>query len=126
MTNSPDPLSRREREVMDILYRLGEAGVAQVRDEMASPPSYSAVRALFSVMEQKGHLTHRRDGVRYIYRPTVPAERAGRSALDRVVHAFFRGSSTQAAVALLEDERLDDDALAALEALVAKAREEGR
>lgn len=126
MTDQPDPMSRREREVMDILYRLGEATVADVRAEMADPPSYSAVRALFATMEGKGHLHHRVDGVRFVYKPVVPGARAARSALQRVVQSFFAGSSAKAAVALLEDTPLDDDALAALEALIAAAREQGR
>jgi predicted transcriptional regulator len=126
MPDAPDPLSRREREIMDVLYRLGEAAVADVRAQMVDPPSYSAVRALFATLEAKGHLTHRADGLRYVYAPTVPPERAARSALDRVVNAFFAGSATHAAVALLAETKLDDDAVAALEALIQQARERGR
>lgn len=126
MPDAPDPLSRREREVMDLLYRLGEGTVADVRTAMADPPSYSAVRALFATLEAKGHLQHRVDGVRFIYRPVVPAETAARSALERVVQSFFAGSSPRAAVALLEDAPLDEDTVAALEALIGQAREQGR
>ena len=126
MTDQPDPLSRREREIMDLLYRLGEGAVADVRDEMLDPPSYSAVRALFATLEAKGHLTHRVDGVRYVYWPVVPPERAARSALDRVVNSFFAGSAAQAAVALLGEAPLDSATVSALEAMIAQARTEGR
>lgn len=111
---------------MDLLYRLGEGTVADVRAAMSEPPTYSAVRALFGTLEAKGHLVHRVDGVRFVYRPVVPPENAGRSALDRVVQSFFAGSSPRAAVALLEDAPLDDATVAALEALIAQAREQGR
>lgn len=111
---------------MDILYRLGSGTVADVRAEMADPPSYSAVRALFGTMEGKGHLRHDVDGVRFVYQPVVPADSAGRSALERVVQAFFSGSSPKAAVALLADKPLDAETVEALEALIAQAREQGR
>ena len=111
---------------MDLLYRLGEGTVADVRAAMAEPPSYSAVRALFATLETKGHLHHHVDGVRFVYRPVVPTEHAGRSALERVVQSFFAGSSPRAAVALLEDAPLDAETVAALEALIAQAREQGR
>jgi len=118
--------SKRERQIMDIVYRLSEASVAQIRDEMADPPSYSAVRGLVSTLERKGHLTHDAEGPRYIYRPTVPRTQASRSALKRVVSAFFQGSPGQAAVALLDMEALDEHELAELEAAIERAREAGR
>ncbi len=126
MSDSPDPLSRREREVMDLLYRESEGTVAEIRALMADPPSYSAVRALFATLEAKGHIQHRVAGVRYVYAPVVPGDAAARSALHRVVASFFAGSSAKAAVALLQDAPLDDAALSALEALISQAREEGR
>ncbi len=116
-----DPLSRREREIMDIVYRLGEAPVAEVRAAMATPPSYSTVRALIGTLTKKGHLEHRQDGTRYLYRPTVPREVASRSALGRIVDAFFGGSAVEAATALLADTDLDEAELTRLRALIAQA-----
>jgi len=125
---TPDPLSRRERQAMDILYRLGEAGVGRVREEMADPPSYSAVRALMSTLLDKGHVLHRREGTRYLYRPAQPRSQARRSALSRVVDAFFDGAPASAAGALLEmsEGALPPGELDRLRALVAQAEAEGR
>jgi len=122
----PDPLSRREREIMDIIYRLGEASVGDVRDAMSGGPSYSTVRTLVGRLDGKGHLAHRRDGNRYLYRPVVERSVARRSALARVVRNFFGGAPEQAAVALLEMADLDEDKLAELKGLVQAAKEEGR
>lgn len=125
--SNPSSLSRREREVMDLLYRLGEATASQLREAMDSPPSNSAVRALLATMTTKGHITHRRDGLRYVYRPIVPADQASASALQRIVDAFFGGSRTAAAVALLGDsEDLEAGELEELEALIRQAKEAGR
>ena len=101
-------LSRREREMMDVVYRLGEASGTEIRGQMADPPSYSAVRATLRILMEKGHLEHRQDGARYLYRPTVPAGEASRSALRHLVQTFFAGSSTRAAAALLD---LDDESM---------------
>lgn len=111
---------------MDIVYRLSEATVAQVREQMSDPPSYSTVRALIGTLERKGHLTHRSAGARYVYRPTVSRSKASQSALKRVVGAFFQGSPAQAAVALVDSGGLGEDELAELEAAIQRAREEGR
>jgi predicted transcriptional regulator len=111
MSPSPEPaLSRRERQLLDILYRKGEAGAKDVRAAMDDAPSYSAVRATLRILEQKGHVEHRRDGARYVYRPRRPQRRARRSALQRVVDTFFGGSAEEAFVALLDIDggRLDD------------------
>lgn len=121
-----DPLSRRERQIMDLVYRLEPVAVGEVRDAMADAPSYSGVRALMNVLVEKGHLQTERDGRRYLYRPTVPAEAASTSALQRVVRNFFGGSAAEAAVALVADGALGADELEVLEAAIAKAREEGR
>lgn len=121
-----DPLSRRERQVMDLVYRLGQVAVAEVRAEMSDPPSYSAVRALMGTLVDKGHLQIERDGRRYLYSPTVPVDRASESALRRVVTNFFGGSPVQAALALVEGASLDPDDLEALERAIARSREEGR
>ena len=120
-------LSRRERQIMEIVYRKGSATGTEVLAEMSDPPSYSAVRALLRVLEGKGHLRHRQDGPRYVYTATVPRERARRSALHRVVGTFFGGSVTDAVAALLELEpdRLDEAELERLSALVAEAQRKG-
>jgi predicted transcriptional regulator len=120
-------LSRRERQIMEIVYRKGSATAGEVMEGMPDPPSYSAVRALLRVLEGKGHLRHRQDGPRYVYSATVPRERARRSALHRVVGTFFGGSVTDAVAALLELEpdRLDESELARLSALVDEAKRKG-
>ena len=124
---SPD-LSRRERQIMDVVYRLGKASVNDVLGRIPEPPSYSAVRALMRILEEKGHLAHEQDGPRYLYLPTVPRESARRSALSHMVRTFF-GGSTEAAVAALLDEsgnRLSDGELERISALIEQAREQGR
>jgi BlaI family penicillinase repressor len=121
-------LSRREREIMDVIYRSGRASAAEVLDQLADPPSYSAVRALLRVLEDKGHLRHEEDGPRYVFLPTVPRERARASALRQLLHTFFDGSTEQAVAALLDlsSTRLSDAELARLSQLIADARKEGR
>jgi predicted transcriptional regulator len=121
-------LSRREREIMDVIYRAGRATAAEVLDQLADPPSYSTVRALLRVLEDKGHLHHEEDGPRYVFLPTVPRERARQSALRRLVHTFFDGSTEQAVAALLDlsSTRLSDEELGRLSRLIADARKEGR
>src|SRR5262245_25352437 len=88
-------LSRRERQIMEVIYRLGEATAAEVLRGLTDPPGYSAVRALLRILEEKGHLTHVARGPRYVYRPTVARDKARRSALQRVVDTFFEGSTEQ-------------------------------
>ena len=121
-------LSRREREIMDVVYRSGRATAADVLDQLAEPPSYSAVRALLRVLEDKGHLRHEEDGPRYVFLPTVPRERALQSALRQLLHTFFDGSTEQAVAALLDlsSARLSDAELQRLSQLIADARKEGR
>ena len=124
---TPDPLSRREREVMDLLYRHGEATASQLREAMLKPPSNSAVRALLATLLSKGHVAHRRDGVRYVYLPARPAQEASASALQRIVDAFFGGSKAAAAVALLDmSDKLRAEELEELETLIRTAKEAGR
>jgi predicted transcriptional regulator len=121
-------LSRRERQIMDVVYRLDRATAADVHDALPDRPSYSTVRALLRVLESKGHLRHVQDGPRYVYFPTVPRERARESALRQVVATFF-GGSTEAAVATLLDlsaARLSDSELNRLAGLIAQAKKEGR
>jgi predicted transcriptional regulator len=113
---------------MDIVYRLGRATAADVREAMTDPPSYSAVRALLRILETKGHLKHEQDGARYIFLPTVPAEDARLGALDQVIDTFFRGSASEAMAALLDsaDRRLNRTELNQIARLIADARKEGR
>lgn len=121
------PLSRREREIMDVIYRAGRATAAEVLDQLSDPPSYSAVRALLRVLEDKGHLRHEEDGPRYVFMPTVPRERARQSALRQVLNTFFEGSTEQAVAALLDmRSKLSDAELDRLSQMIADARKEGR
>lgn len=103
----PDDLSRRERQIMDIIYTMGRATASEVLERIPDPPSYSAVRAMLRILEEKGHLTHAQDGPRYVYSPTVPREEAKESALKHLLRTFFGGSTT-AAVAALLDLKADD------------------
>jgi BlaI family transcriptional regulator, penicillinase repressor len=121
-------LSRREREIMDVVYRLGAATASDVLENLADPPSYSAVRALLRILEEKGHLMHSQDGPRYIYAPVVPRTAARRSALKQVVRTFFDGSAAQAAAALLDmsESALSDDEARQLAVLIEKAKREGK
>ena len=121
-------LSRRERQIMDAIYRRGQATVAEVLEDMPDPPSYSAVRAMLRVLDEKGHLRHEQQGPRYVFLPTVPRDQARRSALKQLVHTFFDGSTEQAMAALLDqsDRSLSDAELARLARLIAQARKEGR
>jgi predicted transcriptional regulator len=121
-------LSRRERQIMDVLHQHGRATVAEVQAVLPHPPGYSAVRALLRILESKGHVKHLKDGARYVYQPRVSRETARRSALKRLVSTFFAGSVTQTVAALLEnaDTRLSDSELQELEQMIEQARKEGR
>jgi len=121
-------LSRRERQIMDIIYGMKEATVFQVLERLPSPPSYSAVRALLRVLEQKGHLAHRQDGPRYVFSPVLPRERARRSALQDLLKTFFDNSTEDVVAALLDisEDSLSESDYARLLELVEKARKEGR
>jgi len=121
-------LSRRERQIMDIIYALQKATVNQVLERLPSPPSYSAVRALLRVLEQKGHLVHRQDGPRYIYAPTWPREQARRSALKHLLQTFFDDSTEDAVAALLDisEDNLSAEDYGRLLERIEKARKEGR
>jgi predicted transcriptional regulator len=126
MSQPPDQLSRRERQIMDIVYARGQATAAEVTASLADPPSYSAVRALLRILEEKGHLRHQQDGPRYVFLPTVSRDRARRSALRNLVRTFFDGSAAQAAAALIDQGELSDDEVARLSAAIDKAKREGR
>ena len=121
-------LSRRERQIMEIVYRLGSATAAEVLESIPDPPSYSAVRAMMRILEEKGHLTHRHDGPRYVYSPVVPRAAARQSALRSLVKTFFDGSATQAVAALLDmsESRLSGDEAEQLGRLIEKAKREGK
>jgi BlaI family transcriptional regulator, penicillinase repressor len=121
-------LSRRERQIMDVIYREGQATATEVLAAMPDPPSYSAVRAMLRVLENKGHLRHVPDGTRYVYRPTLARDRAGKPALENVLQTFFDGSTEKAVAALLDLSRseLSADELDRLSDLIEQARTEGR
>jgi predicted transcriptional regulator len=121
-------LSRRERQIMDVIYRLGRATATDVLAQISDPPSYSAVRAMLRVLENKGHLRHALDGKSYVYSPVVPRTRASRSALQNMVRTFFDGSPEKAVAALIDISRADltDDEFARLSRLIDEARQEGR
>ena len=121
-----DGLSRRERQILDILYTRGSATAAEVQGALPDAPSYSAVRALLRILEDKGHARHEAHGTRYVYLPSVPRENARHSALNRIVATFFDGSAAQAAAALVDSGSLSDDDLARLSALIDRGRKEGR
>ena len=126
MTTTNDPLSRRERQILDILYAKSSATAAEVREALPDPPSYSAVRALLRILEEKGHARHETQGTRYVYLPSVPRESARHSALTRIVKTFFDGSAAQAAAALVDSGSLSDEELTRLSDLIERARKEGR
>ncbi len=121
-------LSRRERQIMDIIYELKEATALQVMERLPSPPSYSAVRALLRVLEQKGHLSHRQEGPRYVFSPLLPRERARRSALRHLLRTFFDDSTEDAVAALLDisEDNLSGEDYKRLMELIHKAQKEGR
>ena len=112
--------------ILDILYAKGSATAAEVKDSLPDPPSYSAVRALLRILEEKGHARHETEGTRYVYLPSVPRESARHSALTRIVQTFFDGSAAQAAAALVDSGSLSDEDLTRLSALIDRARKEGR
>ena len=121
-------LSRREREMMDVIFRAGKATAGEVMEAMADPPSYSAVRATLRVLEQKGLVRHEDDGTRYVYRPTLNREKARQSALDHVLATFFDGSVGNVVTTLLErnSTELSSDDLDRIAGLIEDARKEGR
>ena len=123
-----DRLTRRERELMHALFRLGRATAAEILSAMPSPPGYSTVRTQLRVLEEKGHVRHEDVGLRYVYMPTVGRRSAARSALRHMVETFFDGSNAKAVAALLGGEaaRVSDEELERIEALVRQARSERR
>ena len=126
-SRSHEKLPRREREVLDALFALGDgASVEDVRAHLSDPPSYSAVRAMLARLETKGHVRHREEGLRYVYAATKPRSAAQRTALQRMLRVFFGGSASSAVTALLKQEEWSDQELKALSTEIAKAREGGK
>ena len=121
-------LSRRERQIMDAVYRLGQATAAEVLENMPEPPGYSAVRTMLRLLEGKGYLRHDQDGPRYVYLPTLSRDKARQSALKQLVQTFFDNSTEQTVAALLDisKSKMSDEELARLSRLIEKARKEGR
>ena len=121
-------LSRRERQIMDIVYRRGRATAAEVLEALPDPPSYSSVRALLRVLEDKGHVTHREDGTRYVYAPLAPADEVREDALKHVVGTFFQGSIEEAVTALLRisDADVSEADIDRLQRAIRDARNQGR
>jgi predicted transcriptional regulator len=127
--SDPRQLSKRERQIMDAVYALGEATVSQVTDGIPDPPMRGALRTLLRILEKKGHLTHRKHGRELVYRPTQPRGQAGRSALGRVLDVFFGGSLENAVAAHLSDPRraarITPEELHRLSDLIQKAKARG-
>jgi BlaI family transcriptional regulator, penicillinase repressor len=124
---APAALSRRERQIMDILYKRGRATAAEVMEDLSGEPSYSTVRTQLRVLEEKGHVSHEEAGLRYVYVPAVPRRAARKSALRHLVDTFFDGSAEQVVAAVLggEGARLSEEELDRIAELVAKAKKEG-
>jgi BlaI family transcriptional regulator, penicillinase repressor len=121
-------LGRRERQIMDVIYRMGKASVTEVRAELPDPPSYSAVRAMLGFLEDKGYLRHEQDGLKYVYLPMDDTSQVRASALKHMVKTFFGGSPERAVAALLEmsDRKLSPKEKHYLSQLIRKAQQEGR
>ena len=128
MPKKGSDLSRRERQIMDVIYRLGSATAIEVHDSLSDPPSHTAVRTLLGILLEKGHLTATTDGTRNIYAPVVPREEMAKTVIDNVVANFFEGSVERVVATLLdrEEAKLSPEVLERLAALVDEARREGR
>lgn len=124
-SNEPQPLSRRERQILDVIYRLGQATASDVLERMADAPTYTTVRGLLRILESKGHVRHEEGDGRYLYFPTLTKQRAAKSALKHLVSTFFDGSPARAMAALLGSERgLSEEEIKRLADLVEKAKGE--
>ena len=120
-------LSRRDREIMEVIFAIGgEASAEDIRERLSDPPSYSAVRAMLAKLEAKGAVKHREQGLRYVYSPTTGRKAARRSALRRLIDVFFAGSKEQAVTALLNEEQWTEEELEQLAKEIERAREERR
>lgn len=120
--------SRREREILDALYKLGKASAAEIREQIPDPPTYTAIRTHLSILEKKGHVRHASDGTRYIYEPLIGREQMGRRALDSLLQTFFDNSVERAVAAMLtrQDADIPREDLERLSRLIEKAKKEGR
>jgi predicted transcriptional regulator len=125
---APGSLSRRERQIMDILYQRGKASASEVREAMEAAPGYSAVRAMLRVLEEKGHVKHQAEGLRYVYVPVVARDKAKRSAVKHVMETFFNGSAEQIVAALLDvsSTRLTREELDRMSDMIEQAKKEGK
>src|SRR5947209_543501 len=125
---SPDGLSRRERQIMDILYQRGKSSATEVREAMPDAPSYSAVRAMLRVLEDKGHIRHQAEGLKYVYIPTVTRDKAKRSAVKHLLDTFFNNSPEQIVAALLDVSatRMTNEELDRMAEMIEKAKREGK
>ena len=122
-----DKLSRREREIMDVLYALGDnASADEIREKLSDPPTYSAVRAMLAKLEAKGVIRHRAEGLRYVYSPVTSRTSAQKKAIANLMRVFFGGSPSQAAAALLKQEQWSDDELDALRTQIDQVRKQRR
>jgi predicted transcriptional regulator len=121
-------LSRRERQIMDIIFQNGHATAAEVQEQLPDPPSYSSVRALLRVLEEKGYLKHKMDGPRYVFSSTIAREKAKNTALKHVMQTFFNGSTEKAVAALLDmsSSDLTEEELDRLSKMIEEARKEGK
>ena len=126
--NPPLDLGRRERQIMEVVYRLGRASASEVLAQLPDPPSYSAVRGMLRLLEEKGHLRHAQEGIKHVYFPTIAADDIRSSAMRHVLQTFFAGSTAAAMATLLEagDQPPTDDELDALERMIQQAREQAR
>src|SRR6185369_15808482 len=126
--STPGSLSRRERQIMDILYQRGKASASEVRESMEDAPGYSAVRAMLRVLEEKGHVKHQAEGLKYVYVPVVAREKAKRSAVKHLLDTFFAGSPEQIVAALLDVSatRLTREELDRMSAMIEKAKLEDK
>jgi predicted transcriptional regulator len=126
--SAPGGLSRRERQIMDILYQRGKGSASEVREGMEDAPGYSAVRAMLRVLEDKGHVKHQAEGLKYVYVPCVARDKAKRSAVKHVMETFFNGSPEQIVAALLDvaSTRLTREELDRMSELIEKAKKEGK
>lgn len=121
-------LSRRERQIMDILYQRGKASASEVREAMEAAPGYSAVRAMLRVLEEKGHVKHQAEGLKYVFVPVVARDKAKRSAVKHVMETFFNGSAEQIVAALLDvsSTRLTREELDRMSEMIEQAKKEGK
>jgi len=124
--DGPDGYSRREREIMDALYKLGKASAAQILEQIPNPPTYTAIRTHLTILEKKGHVRHKSDGPRYVYEPLVAREQMGKRAIDTLLKTFYGNSVERVVAALLAHEDVEAEELDRLAKLIEKAKEEGR